>query len=219
MNDLDNLNDSYKQYFNTLMPKYQKFIIYRGRGITLEKAWTSAGLYARSQTNAKASASSWLKNNPDAKELIKQLQTQAQLKQLNDVSSPLCKEIMTNAEKSLTALDIVKTKKGEDANSMMFYINVMNGAITAKEKTTTTDSEGNEVVKVVEKEPTISERMKAREKLDQMLGISQTADMQIELPNNMKITFVDTSDKGAVRDDHDIIDVECEEGNEVDTSN
>jgi hypothetical protein len=101
----------------------------------------------------------------------------------------------------------------------MFYINVMNGAITAKEKTTTTDSEGNEVVKVVEKEPTISERMKAREKLDQMLGISQTADMQIELPNNMKITFVDTSDKGAVRDDHDIIDVECEEDNEVDTSN
>lgn len=218
MNDLDNLNESYKQYFNNLLPKYQKFIIYRGRGITLEKAWTTAGLYAKSQSNAKASASSWLKNNPDAKELIKQLQTQAQLKQLNDSNSPLCKDIMQNAEKSMNALDIVKTKTGEDANSMMFYINVMNGSIVSKEKTTTTDSEGNEVVKIVEKEPTISERMKAREKLDQMLGISQTPDMTIDLPNNMKITFVDTSDKGQVRDDHDYIDVEAEE-NDIEVAN
>lgn len=210
MNDLDNISESYKKYFNGLNPKYQKFIIYRGRGLTLENAWVGAGMVKK---NARANASSWLKNNPDGQELIKMLQTNNQLKSLNNVDSPISKEILDNSQKGLTALQIAKTKTGEEAVSLNFYLDVVRGKIKTTEKTTTTDSEGKQVVKVVEKEPSIQERMKAREKIDQLLGIATFEDKlgQVDLPNGMQITIVDVSNKEMKEESNKIMDAEVVE--------
>lgn len=210
MNDLDNISESYKKYFNGLNPKYQKFIIYRGRGLTLENAWVGAGMVKK---NARGNASSWLKNNPDAQELVKMLQTSNQLKSLNNVDSPISKEILDNSQKGLTALQIAKTKTGEEAVSLNFYLDVVRGKIKTTEKTTTTDSEGKQVVKVVEKEPSIQERMKAREKIDQLLGIATFEDKlgQVDLPNGMQITIVDVSNKEMKEESNKIMDAEVVE--------
>lgn len=210
MNDLDNISEPYKQYFNGLNVKYQKFIIYRGRGLTLENAWVGAGMIKK---NARANASSWLKNNPDAQELVKMLQTNNQLKALSNSDSPISKEILDNSQKGLTALQIAKTKTGEEAVSLNFYLDVVRGKIKTTEKTTTTDSEGKQVVKVVEKEPSIQERMKAREKIDQLLGIANYEDKlgQVDLPNGMQITIVDVSNKEMKDESVKVMDAEVVE--------
>ncbi len=216
IDDLENIDNAYKEYFNSIRnPKYQKFILYRGRGMTLENAWVGAGLIDK---NAKSNASSWLKNNPNAKELIKMLQTQNQLKSLSDENSMLSKEIMANSKKGLTALEIAKTKTGEEAESMNFYINVIRGGITSKETTTTTDSNGNVTTKEVVKEPTITEKMKAREKLDQILGIDSIADKlgKVDLPNGMQITIVDVSNKEMKEESNQVMNAEVVEEMEVD---
>lgn len=215
MGDLDHIDKSYQEYFNQLNPKYQKFVIYRGRGLTLENAWVGAGLTKR---NAKANANSWLDNHPDAKELIKMLKTNAQLKSLSDENSVLSKEILENSKKGLTAIQIAKTKTGEEAESLNFYINVVRGKITSTEKTKTTDKDGNVSIKEVIKEPTITEKMKAREKIDQLLGIANfdTALGQVDLPNGMQITIVDVSNKEMKNDTTNIIDAEVNEEMEVD---
>lgn len=210
MGDLDFIDKSYQEYFNNLNPKYQKFVIYRGRGLTLENAWIGAGLIKK---NAKGNASSWLKNNPDAKELIKRIQTNNQLKSLGDSNSVLSKEILENSQKGLTAIEIAKSKTGEEAASLNFYIDVVRGKVTSKETTKTTDDSGKITVKEVVKEPTISEKMKAREKIDQLLGIATFSDKlgQVDLPNGMQITIVDVSNKEMKKDESNVLDAEIEE--------
>lgn len=206
-----------REFYIALKPdKMKLFVDYRGQGFTLERAWIESG---HSPKNARANASTYLKNHPEVADLIKQIQTHNRLLQLNDPNSPLCKEIMNNVEKSKTALDIAHDRVGEDANEIMFYINIQNGNMKSTERTTIKDADGNVVnVKVVEKEPTIADRMKAREKLSEILGMSsiRNQSVQVEEPEDIQITIIDPSNKellkeqeidlesGGMHDDNDI---------------
>lgn len=216
------LSENWRQFYNSLDIKTRRFVDYRGQGFTLANSWKNAGYLIRGtsdkakETYAKTNASSYLKNHPDVAELIKMIQTNARLMQLNDSKSALSQEILANSEKSKSALEIAKEKTGEEATQLLFYLGIANGSTIVKETTTTTDSEGKEIKKVVEKEPSIADRMKAREKIDQILGIDSVNKMvgQVELANGIQVTIVDTSNKELLEDEKDIIDADIvSEGN------
>jgi phage terminase small subunit len=214
------LDKDLRTYYMTLGLKYRKFIDYRGQGFTLENSWISAGFNSK---NAKSLASQFVHKNPSVEELIKQIQTHNRLMQLNDPESTLSKEIMNNAKKAKTALDYIKEAKGEEAVSLKFYQDVINGRVKQTKKTTTTDKEGNQVTKVEEIEPSITERMKAREKLDLRIGIDGIANKavgEVEFSQGLKITIFDPSDKALkeesleaihYNENEDAIDAEYEE--------
>lgn len=216
------LSQELRTYYMNLPLKQRKFIDYRGQGFTLENSWKSAGFQS---THAKQLASQFVHKNPYVEELIKQIQTHNRLMQLNDPDSTLSKEIMNNAKKAKTALDYIKEAKGEEAVSLKFYQDVINGRVKQTKKTTTTDKEGNSVVKVEEIEPSISERMKAREKLDLRIGIDGVANKavgEVEFSQGLKITIFDPSDKAlkeesleAIHYGEDTIDAEYQEVDEV----
>lgn len=219
------LSESWRQFYNQLDIKTRRFVDYRGQGFTLANSWKNAGYLIKGSTDkaketfAKTNASSYLKNHPEVAELIKMIQTNTRLKQLNDNNSALSQEILSNADKAKSALEIAREKTGEEATQLLFYVNIANGSTIVKETTTTTDAEGNKVVKVVEKEPSITDRIKAREKVDQILGIDSINKMvgQVELANGIQITVVDTSNKELLEDEKDIIDVEVENESEVES--
>jgi hypothetical protein len=117
-------------------------------------------------------------------------------------------------------LDIIASKKGEEANQLQFYADVISGNIKQHKKTTITDIEtGKEVVRVYEIEPSISERLKAREKLDSLLGIDDVSKVigEVEVNKDITIKIVDTTAPKELVDDSPIIDAETIEETEVDS--
>jgi hypothetical protein len=117
-------------------------------------------------------------------------------------------------------LDIIASKKGEEANQLQFYADVITGNIKQHKKTTTTDKEtGKEVVKVEEIEPSISERLKAREKLDSLLGIDDVSKVigEVEVNKDITIKIVDTTAPKELVDDSPIIDAETIEETDIDS--
>ncbi len=212
------LPEEMREFYVALKPeKIKIFVDYRGQGFTLEKSWVLSG---HSEKQAKANASAYLKNHPQVQELIKQIQTHNRLMQLNDPNSPLCKEIMNNQEKAKTALEIAHDRVGEDASEIMFYVNVQNGNLKSTEKTTIKDADGNVVnVKIVEREPTIADRMKAREKLSEILGMSsiRNQSVQTEEPEDIQITIIDPSNKELLKEQEiDLESGEIHDDNDVD---
>jgi hypothetical protein len=148
------------------------------------------------------------------------LQTRAKLNGLGKENSVISKEIANNALQGRTVLDIIASKKGEEANQLQFYADVISGNIKQHKKTTTTDKEtGKEVVKVEEIEPSISERLKAREKLDSLLGIDDVSKVigEVEVNKDITIKIVDTTAPKELVDDSPIIDAETIEETEVDS--
>jgi hypothetical protein len=118
-------------------------------------------------------------------------------------------------------LDIIASKKGEEANQLQFYADVISGNIKQHKKTTTTDKEtGKEVVKVEEIEPSISERLKAREKLDSLLGIDDVTKVigEVEVNKDITIKIVDTTAPKDVIEQVPVIDVDAEELEETEDS-
>lgn len=193
--------------FMSYTPKQQLYCKYRGVGFNQEKGWLAAGF---AKTNARQNASSFEKNHPLALEIIKAMQVKAKLGGLGKENSVITKEIENNVAKGRTALDIIATKKGEEANQLKFYVDVISGNIKQTKKTTTTDSEGKQVVKVEEIEPSISERLKAREKMDSLLGIDDIKNVMGEVQVNKDITIkiVDTSAPKDLAEEKPVIDME-----------
>jgi hypothetical protein len=197
--------------------KQQLYTKFRGVGLAMEVAWEKAGFPKK---NARQNASSFEKNHPLIKDIIKTLQTRAKLNGLGKENSVISKEIANNALQGRTVLDIIASKKGEEANQLQFYADVISGNIKQHKKTTTTDKEtGKEVVKVEEIEPSISERLKAREKLDSLLGIDDVSKVigEVEVNKDITIKIVDTTAPKELVDDSPIIDAETIEETEVDS--
>lgn len=198
--------------------KQQLYTKFRGVGLAMEVAWVKAGF---PQKNARPNASSFEKNHPLIKDIIKTLQTRAKLNGLGKENSVISKEIANNALQGRTVLDIIASKKGEEANQLQFYADVISGNIKQHKKTTTTDKEtGKEVVKVEEIEPSISERLKAREKLDSLLGIDDVSKVigEVEVNKDITIKIVDTTAPKDVIEQVPVIDVDAEELEETEDS-
>ena len=218
------LDEKLRTYYMSLDLKHRKFIDFRGQGFTLENSWLSAGFVAK---NAKQLASQYVKKNPYVEEIIKQIQTYHRLNSLSDHNSVLSKEIMNNAEKGKTALDYIHESKGEEAVSLKFYQDIINGQIIQKKRTTTIDKDGNKVVKMEEIQPSIAERMKAREALDRKIGIDNMSKAvgQVEFAEGLKITIFDPSDSALKEESlenihyNDSIDADYEEVEEDGTTN
>ena len=210
-------------YMGHLTLKQRKFVDYRGQGFSLENSWISAGFQSK---NAKQLASQFVRKDPTVAELIKQIQTHNRLMQLNDPQSALSQEIMDNSKKAKTALEYIHDAKGEEAVSLKFYLDVINGEIKQKKTTKTTDKNGDTVVKEEIIEPTITERMKAREKLDLRIGIDEMSKAvgQVEFAEGLKITIFDPSDHALKEESlenihyNDAIDAEYEEVQEDGTT-
>ena len=193
--------------------KQRLYVKYRGIGKTMEEAWDKAGF---PKTNARQNASSFEKNHPLSKNLIKELQARAKLSGLGKENSVISKEIANNALQGRTVLDIISQKKGEEARQLQFYVDVINGNIKQKKKTTTTDKDGNQITKIEEIEPSVSERMKAREKMDSLLGIDDVKNVigEVEVNKDITIKIVDTTaPKDLMEEQPVVLDMdETEEG-------
>ena len=74
--------------------KQQLYTKFRGVGLAMEVAWVKAGF---PQKNARPNASSFEKNHPLIKDIIKTLQTRAKLNGLGKENSVISKEIANNA--------------------------------------------------------------------------------------------------------------------------
>jgi hypothetical protein len=198
--------------YMTYSIKQQLYVKYRGLGVVRETAWVKSGF---PKTNARQNAQTFEKNHPLSTKIIKVFQTKAKLDGMGKENSVISKEIENNALQGKTVLDVIAQKKGEEARQLQFYVDVIAGNIKQRKKTTTTDKEGNTITKIEEIEPSVSERMKAREKMDTLLGIDDVKNIigEVEVNKDITIKIVDTTAPKEMLESAPVIDMdETDEG-------
>lgn len=213
--DLKNiLSEELFAEFQSYSTKQQLYLKYRGVGVSQEQAWKKASLPIK---NARQNASAFESNHPLSKEIIKRLQVISKLDGLSDKDSPISKEITNNIARGKDLLQIIGSKEGVEAEQLKFYLDVVNGEIKQKKKTITTDkSTGKVTEKVEEIEASVSEKIKAREKLDQILGLDDVQNIlgEVEVNKDITIKIVDTTAPKDMLEEVPVMDAEIADSEE-----
>ena len=111
-------------------------------------------------------------------------------------------DALTTSAQAKKALKVIEDATGEEAIRLQFYNNIANGKTKQIERTIVKDKDGNiKEERIVEKEPTISDRMMARGKLDALMGLNQMPSTVGALQaGQITVTIVDASNKSQLQD-------------------
>ena len=138
------------------------------------------------------------------KQIIEDIANHNKLNQLTDGKGDLQRQInaLSDSAQTRKALKVLENATGEEAMRIKFYTDISSGKTKTIEKTTVKDRDGNiKEERIVEKEPSISDRMVARAKLDAILGITDMASAvgQVQA-GQITVTIVDASNKQQKQD-------------------
>lgn len=200
-------------YYNTLDIRRKKYIDFRGQGYNKTDSYKMAGYNSK---NA-GQASHNLEKTPIINEIITAIQNRNKLNDFAKGEGKLQSQIeaLTTSAQTAKALKVIENATGEEAVRIKFYQDISTGKTKTIEKTTIKDKNGDiKEERIVEKEPSISDRMIARAKLDNLLGIT---DMPSVIGNvqagQITVTIVDASNKAQLQDKRNqvVVDADFEE--------
>ena len=203
-------------FYNTLDLRRKKYIDYRVTGYNKTEAYRMAGYNAKSKNTAQA-AHNLEKGN--VKIIIQDILNYRKLNEFAEGKGDLQRQInaLTTSKQAEKALKVIENATGEEAIRIKFYQDISTGKTKTIEKTTIKDRDGNiKEERIVEKEPTVADRMQARKQLDVLLGLN---DMPAELGSlqagQITITIVDAANKKALEDKRNtVINADITEINE-----
>ena len=188
-------------YYNTLDIRRKKYIDFRGQGYNKAESYKMAGYNAKNYGQA---AYNLERNDNTLREIIVNISNHNKLEQFADGKGDLQRQInaLSDSAQTKKALKVLENATGEEAMRIKFYTDIASGKTKTIEKTTIKDRDGNvKEERIVEKEPSIADRMVARAKLDGILGISDmTSQIGQVQAGQITVTIVDASNKLAKQD-------------------
>jgi hypothetical protein len=208
------LDKNLLDYYNTLDIRRKKYVDFRGQGYNKAESYKMAGYNAKNYGQA---AYNLERNDLNIKQIIEDITNHNKLNQLTDGKGDLQRQInaLSDSAQTRKALKVLENATGEEAMRIKFYTDIAGGKTKTIEKTTIKDRDGNiKEERIVEKEPSISDRMVARAKLDAILGITDMASAvgQVQA-GQITVTIVDASNKQQKQDKRNevVIDADFEE--------
>ena len=188
-------------YYNTLDIRRKKYIDFRGQGYNKVDSYKMAGYNSKQVGQA---AYNLERNTPMIKEIIECISNHNKLNQLTEGKGELQRQInaLSDSAQTRKALKVLENATGEEAVRIKFYTDISSGKTKTIEKTTIRDRDGNiKEERIVEKEPSISDRMMARARLDAILGIADMSSAvgQVQA-GQITVTIVDASNKQQKQD-------------------
>jgi hypothetical protein len=201
-------------YYNTLDIRRKKYIDFRGQGYNKAESYKMAGYNAKNYGQA---AYNLERNDNTLREIIVNISEHNRLDDFAKGDGDLTRQInaLSDSAQTRKALKVLENATGEEAMRIKFYTDIASGKTKTLEKTTIKDRDGNvKEERIVEKEPSISDRMVARAKLDAILGITDMASAvgQVQA-GQITVTIVDASNKQQKQDKRNevVIDADFEE--------
>lgn len=196
-------------FYNTLDIRRKKYIDFRGQGYNKTEAYKLAGYNSK---NASQGSHNLEKGNIAT--IIEDIINHNKLNQLVDGEGKLKQQIdaLTTSKQAKKALEVIDKATGEEARRIQFYNDISTGKSKTIEKTTIKDRDGNvKEERIVEKEPTITERMNARKQLDILLGLSNMPSEVGHLQaGQITITIVDASNKEELADSRNKVSIDAD---------
>ena len=213
------LDKNLLDYYNTLDIRRKKYIDFRGQGYNKAESYKMAGYNAKNYGQA---AYNLERNDNTLREIIVNISNHNKLENFANGNGDLSRQInaLSDSAQTKKALKVLENATGEEAMRIKFYTDIASGKQKVIEKTTIKDKDGNiKEERIVEKEPSISDRMVARAKLDGILGISDMTSQigQIQA-GQITVTIVDASNKQQKQDKRNevVIDADFKETNDTD---
>lgn len=196
-------------FYNSLDIRRKKYIDFRGQGYNKSESYKLAGYNAKNY----AQASSNLEKGNIAI-IIQDIITHNQLNDYVKGEGKLKKQIdaLTTSKASKKALEVIENATGEEARRIQFYNDISTGKTKTIEKTIIKDREGNiKEERIVEKEPTIQDRMSARKQLDILMGLNNMPSEVGQLQaGQITITIVDASNKQQLQDNRNNVSIDAD---------
>ena len=188
-------------YYNTLDIRRKKYIDFRGQGYNKAESYKMAGYNAKNYGQA---AYNLERNDNTLREIIVNISEHNRLDNFAKGDGDLTRQInaLSDSAQTRKALKVLENATGEEAMRIKFYTDIASGKTKSVEKTTIKDRDGNiKEERIVEKEPSIADRMVARAKLDGILGITDmtSAIGQVQA-GQITVTIVDASNKQQKQD-------------------
>jgi len=203
-------------YYNTLDIRRKKYIDFRGQGYNKAESYKMAGYNAKNYGQA---AYNLERNDNTLREIIVNISEHNRLDNFAKGDGDLTRQInaLSDSAQTRKALKVLENATGEEAMRIKFYTDIASGKTKTLEKTTIKDRDGNiKEERIVEKEPSIADRMVARAKLDGILGITDMASAvgQVQA-GQITVTIVDASNKQQKQDKRNdvVIDADFSETN------
>lgn len=203
-------------YYNTLDIRRKKYIDFRGQGYNKAESYKMAGYNAKNYGQA---AYNLERNDNTLREIIVNISEHNRLDDFAKGDGDLTRQInaLSDSAQTRKALKVLENATGEEAMRIKFYTDIASGKTKTLEKTTIKDRDGNiKEERIVEKEPSIADRMVARAKLDGILGITDMTSQigQIQA-GQITVTIVDASNKQQKQDKRNdvVIDADFSETN------
>ena len=195
------LDKNLLDYYNTLDIRRKKYIDFRGQGYNKAESYKMAGYNSKMAGQA---AYNLERNDNTLREIIVCISNHNKLDDFAKGNGDLSRQInaLSDSAQTKKALKVLENATGEEAMRIKFYTDIASGKQKVIEKTTIKDRDGNiKEERIVEKEPSIGDRMVARAKLEAILGIADmtSAIGQVQA-GQITVTIVDASNKMAKQD-------------------
>ena len=189
------------QNYNNLDLRRKRYVDFRVQGYNKTESYKMAGYNSHRNVGQ---AAYQLENNPVIKELLDAIMTKKKLDEFADGKGNLKNQIdaLSSSSQAKKALKILENATGEEAIRIKFYQDIATGKTKTLEKTTVRDRDGNiKEERIVEKEPSIADRMVARAKLDTIMGLNDMpSEVGVIQGGPITITIVDASNKQQKQD-------------------
>lgn len=195
-------------YSNKLSAKEQLYVDFRGKGFGKTDSVRMAGYNSKTPS---AVANSLEKHKPQIIPLVQTLmlyrEKQGRLAKSDDIDVDLMAKLV--ATDSDNAIRTLAMSDSEMARRVNFYRDIVNGRLKNTKVIQDIDPKTGEILKRrVEESDDIATRIKAREKLDELLGLNRLQSLgQLQI-KDITINFVDASKKEEVQDERNKVDLD-----------
>lgn len=198
-------------YNNKLSDKEQLYVDFRGQGYTKSESVKNAG-YRSSRPSQVANTIE--KKKPMITQLailiVREKMKQGILEQKKTIDEQtMAKMIATEGDR---AIEVLGDSPDEKAKRINFYKTIADGSLKTKKVVQEVDPITGVVIKKrVEEVDDISVRMKAREKLDEILGLKNFNILEKLKVNDITINFVDAGKPEEIQDQRNKVDMNVNE--------
>lgn len=201
-----------QEFYNTkLTAREQLYVDFRGQGFNKSDSIRNAGYDSK---YASGLARNIETNKPIIKDMIEAIQKDRE-DQSNVAKQPaldvdvIAKMIATDGDKAMEALS---RSPDEMAKRINFYQRIVAGDLKTRKITQEIDPKTNLVIKKkIEETDDVAIRIKAREKLDELLGIKNINLLEKLKVNDITINFVDAGKKEELDDQRNKVDLNINE--------
>ena len=205
---LKGLPDDLLMQFNKMNGTAKQYTANRILGFSVIDSIKGAGSMAKDNESLKSTAKSLEKRNPQIREIIEYAQQHNLSSQMLSEKSELSQSLEAKAQEAqIQALkQATSVMNPQMADSVNFYRRVANGSVKTYKTIEKYDASGKLVEKRKEIIDDAETRMRAREKLDRLLGINALQNLGQVQVGSISINIVDAS-----KEDKDEPEVDVQE--------